>query len=120
VASLADPLRNRAASDPGRLAVVDGSVEMTYGQLNARAEALARALCARGVNRGDVVTMQLPNWWEAVVVYHATMLAGCVLNPIVPIYREREVSFIERQCRPRVVVVPHMFRGSTISRCNSS
>ena len=111
VASLAEPLRDRAATDPGRLAVVDGSVELTYGQLNARAEALARALCARGVNRGDVVTMQLPNWWEAVVVYHATMLAGCVLNPIVPIYREREVSFIERQCRPRVVVVPHMFRG---------
>ena len=111
VASLADPLRRRAATDPGRLAVVDGGVELTYGELYARAEALARALCATGVDRGDVVTMQLPNWWEAAVVYQAAMLAGCVLNPIVPIYREREVSFIERQCRPRVVVVPHLFRG---------
>ena len=111
VASLAEPLQHRAATDPGRLAIVDGTVEVTYGQLNARAEALARALCARGISRGDVVTMQLPNWWEAAVVYQATMLVGCVLNPIVPIYRGREVSFIERQCRPRVVVVPHVFRG---------
>ena len=111
VASLAEPLQSRAATDAGRLAIVDGTVELTYGQLNARADALARALCARGVSRGDVITMQLPNWWEAAVVYQATMLAGCVLNPIVPIYREREVSFIERQCRPRVVVVPHVFRG---------
>src|SRR5687768_5598196 len=111
VASLADPLRHRAAIDPDRLAVVDGTVELTYAELNERAEALARSFIARGVERGDVVTMQLPNWWEAAVVYQATMLAGCVLNPIVPIYREREVSFIERQCRPRVVVIPHVFRG---------
>ncbi|HUP76117.1 MAG TPA: AMP-binding protein [Acidimicrobiales bacterium] len=111
VASLAEPLRNRAATDPARLAVVDGSVELTYAELDERAQSLARAMCARGVERGDVVTMQLPNWWEAAVVYQATMLLGCVLNPIVPIYRAREVSFIERQCRPRVVVIPHVFRG---------
>ena len=111
VTSLAEPLRRRAASDPSRLAIVDGSVQLNYGELFARADSLARALCARGVRPGDVVTMQLPNWWEAVVVYHATMLAGCVLNPVVPIYRERELSFIERQCQPRVVVVPQMFRG---------
>jgi cyclohexanecarboxylate-CoA ligase len=111
VRSLADPIRRRAAAEPNRLAVVDGDAELSYGELHARAEALARALRARGVGVGDVVTMQLPNWWEAAVVYQAAMLAGCVLNPIVPIYRERELSFIERQCRPRVVVVPHVFRG---------
>ena len=111
VASLAEPLQRRAATDTDRLAVVDGAVELTYGELAARSTALARAWCASGVSRGDVVTMQLPNWWEAAVVYQAAMLAGCVLNPIVPIYREREVSFIERQCQPRVVVVPHVFRG---------
>jgi cyclohexanecarboxylate-CoA ligase len=111
VSSLADPLRRRAASDPTRLALVDGAVELTYAELYARSEALAGALIARGVRAGDVITMQLPNWFEAAVVYQAAMLAGCVLNPIVPIYRERELSFIERQCAPRVVVVPHVFRG---------
>jgi cyclohexanecarboxylate-CoA ligase len=111
VSSLADPLRRRAASDPARLALVDGSVELSYGELLARSEAFAGALLAHGIRAGDVITMQLPNWWEAAVVYQAAMLTGCVLNPIVPIYRERELSFIERQCAPRVVVMPHEFRG---------
>src|SRR5689334_6614281 len=102
VTSLADPLRRRAARDPARLALVDGAVQLTYAELLAQSEAVAGALVARGVRAGDVVTMQLPNWWEAAVVYQAAMLAGCVLNPIVPIYRERELSFIERQCAPRV------------------
>ncbi|HEV8298338.1 MAG TPA: AMP-binding protein [Acidimicrobiales bacterium] len=110
-ASLAAPLRERAAVDPDRLAIVDGDVRLSYRELAARAESCARALRAHGVAPGDVLTMQLPNWWEAAVVYQAAMLAGCVLNPVVPIYRERELGFIERQCAPRVVVVPHRFRG---------
>jgi cyclohexanecarboxylate-CoA ligase len=109
--TLAEPLRHRAAVDPDRLAVVDGAVRLTYAELAARAEACARGLRAHGVGPGDVLTMQLPNWWEAAVVYQAAMLAGCVLNPVVPIYRERELSFIEAQCRPSAVVVPHEFRG---------
>jgi cyclohexanecarboxylate-CoA ligase len=108
--TLADPLRRRAAVDPDRLAVVDGAVRLTYAELADRAEACARGLRAHGHEPGDVLTMQLPNWWEAAVVYQAAMLAGSVLNPVVPIYRERELSFIERQCRPRAVVIPHDFR----------
>jgi cyclohexanecarboxylate-CoA ligase len=108
---LAAPLRSRAAVDPDRLAVVDGAVRLTYAQLSNRAESFARALRAHGIGPGDVLTMQLPNWWEAAVVEQAAMLAGCVLNPVVPIYRQRELAFIERQCAPRVVVVPHEFRG---------
>ena len=110
-ASLSDPLRRRAQTDPDRLAIVDGDVQLTYGELSARAESWARGLIALGLRPGDVLTMQLPNWWEAAVVYQAAMIAGCVLNPVVPIYRERELGFIGRQCAPRAVVVPHRFRG---------
>lgn len=55
--------------------------------------------------------MQLPNWWEAVVVFHAVVRLGAVLNPVVTIYRERELGFITRQSRPTVIVTPHRFRG---------
>jgi cyclohexanecarboxylate-CoA ligase len=64
-----------------------------------------------GVGKGDVVSFQLPNWLEAVVVHHATVRLGAVSNPIVPIYRAREVGFILRQARSRVFVVPDVFRG---------
>ena len=109
--SLASPLRVRADTDPERVAVVEGDTRLTYAELSERAESCARALRSHGIHRGDVMTMQLPNWWEAAVIYQAAMLVGCVLNPVVPIYRQREMTFIERQCRPRVVVMPHVFRG---------
>jgi len=73
-------------------------------------ERVGRSLRALGVGRGDVVTVELPNWWETSVVIHAVLRIGGVPNPVVPIYRDREMSFIIAQARPRVVVVPHRFR----------
>jgi cyclohexanecarboxylate-CoA ligase len=58
-----------------------------------------------------VVTVQLPNWWETIVVMQAVLRVGAVVNPVVPIYRDREVEFILGQAAPRLVVVPHRFRG---------
>ena len=43
---------------------------------------MAGGLRARGVRRGDVVAWQLPNWWEAVVLFHACWRSGAVAAPI--------------------------------------
>lgn len=106
-------LERRATGSPDDVAVVDGGngTRVTYGELAGASAALAGALAERGVGAGDVITMQLPNWWEAAVVFHATARLGAVLNPVVPIYREHEVGFIVRQARPRVIVTPQRFRG---------
>ena len=40
-----------------------------------------------GVSPGDVVAYQLPNWWEAVVVFLAAARIGAVVNPLLPIFR---------------------------------
>ena len=100
------------AADAGaeRLALVDGDTRLTYGELLVRARAVASGLRTLGAGPGDVLTMQTPNWWESAVLHHALMLAGLVVNPVVPIYRDAEVTFILRQARPKVVVVPHVFR----------
>lgn len=107
-----------AARAPGALAVVEGRVRLDYGALSARAVRLAGHLSGHlsgsglgVVAPGDVVTFQLPNWWEATVVYQALSRLGAVVNPVVPIYRERELSFILRQAAPSAVVIPHRFRG---------
>lgn len=96
---------------PDSLAVVEGRVRIGYGDLQARAARLAGWLSGRGVGFGDVVTFQLPNWWEATVVYQALSRLGVVVNPVVPIYRERELSFILGQAAPSAMVIPHRFRG---------
>ncbi|MFF0366425.1 AMP-binding protein [Micromonospora sp. NPDC005087] len=94
-----------------RLALTEGGRRFTYGELTDLTGRLAGALAGIGVHQHDVVTVELPNWWEAALTFHALAWAGCVTNPVVPIYRQDELTFILRQARSAVVVVPHVFRG---------
>ncbi|HVL32692.1 MAG TPA: AMP-binding protein [Actinomycetota bacterium] len=96
---------------PGDVAVIDGDVRLDFATLAGRAAALARHLEALGVRRGDVVSWVLPNWWEAVAVHHAVLLAGAISNPVNPAFRERELSFVLDQAQPAVVVAAATWRG---------
>jgi cyclohexanecarboxylate-CoA ligase len=100
-----------AAMRPEAVAVVDGVATLTYQNLERSVRAASASLAALGVGRGEVVSWQLPNWHEAVILHHAVLRLGAVSNPIVPIYRHREVGYILRQAESQVVVVPGDFRG---------
>lgn len=100
-----------ARSRPGAVAVTDGTVTVTYGELERSVQAIAAGLAGLGVGGGEVVSWQLPNWPEAVALHHGVLRLGAVSNPIIPIYRQREVGYILAQARSRVVVVPGTFRG---------
>jgi cyclohexanecarboxylate-CoA ligase len=91
--------------------VTDGVTTVTYGELERSVRAVAAGLAKLGVERGEAVSWQLPNWHEAVVLHHAVLRLGAVSNPIVPIYRQREVGYILAQASSRLVVVPETFRG---------
>jgi cyclohexanecarboxylate-CoA ligase len=109
---LADAYVAAAAADhPAAVAVVDGAATLTYENLERSVRAAAASLAALGVSRGEVVSWQLPNWHEAVILHHAVLRLGAVSNPIVPIYRHREVGYILQQAESAVVVVPGNFRG---------
>jgi len=58
------------------VALVDGGHRLTYAQLGEQAATMASGLAAMGIGAGDVVTMQLPNWWESSVVYQALCRSG--------------------------------------------
>jgi len=109
--TLADCAMRMAQHAPERVAVVDGTHELTFGQVMEQARVLAAAFAARGLQPGDVVSFQLPNWSEAMVLNVAACLAGLVVNPIVPIYREAEVGYILRDARAKAFFVPHTFRS---------
>jgi len=104
---VADAARRR----PDAVAVVDGSHSLTYAELDRSVDAVAAGLARLDVAAGEVVSWQLPNWHEAVILHHAVLRIGAVSNPIVPIYRSHEVGFILAEARSRVVVVPQVFRG---------
>jgi cyclohexanecarboxylate-CoA ligase len=107
----ASHLDDCAAKIPHQLAVVEGDMRLTYAELASAASRVAGGLRARGIAQGDVATMQMPNWWESTVAFQALTRLGCVVNPVVPIYREHEMGFIVDQARPAVIVIPHRFRG---------
>jgi cyclohexanecarboxylate-CoA ligase len=100
-----------AALNPAGLAIVDGAVRLSYTELDASIDAVAGALAGLGVGKGDAVSWQLPNWHEAIILHHAVLRIGAVSNPIVPIYRQREVEYILAEAGSTVVVVPQIFRG---------
>lgn len=104
-------LDEAAARYPDQTAVVDRERTFTFAQMHAMVGRAAAGLAARGVHQGDVVSFQLPNWAEAVIIHLAVLKAGAISNPIIPIYRQRELRFILRQSRARVIFVPHVFRG---------
>ncbi len=103
-------LTEGAGAHPERTAIVAGDRRASYGELEAMVARAAGALRALGVGAGDIVSFQLPNWLEAAVVHYASIRLGAASNPISPIYRAREVGFILRQTRSRILVIPATFR----------
>lgn len=83
----------------------------SYRELAAMADRVAVGLHRLGVRRNDVVAMQLPNGWEFVVTYLACSRIGAVVNPMMHIFRERELRFMLGHGQARVLIVPARFRG---------
>lgn len=108
---ITDFLDEHAAATPDKLAFVDSTRQVTFAGLKEEVDRVARGLLARGVGPGDVVSFQLPNCIEWIVVHFAASRIGAVSNPLIPIYREREVGFMVGMARSKVIVVPKEFRG---------
>ncbi|MEX2556207.1 MAG: AMP-binding protein [Actinomycetota bacterium] len=105
-------IEKRAEATPdARLVVDERGDSLTFGGFRDQAERAAAGLLAMGVGEGTVVSWQLPSWKESIVLVAALSRLGAVQNPILPIYREREVGFIVRQARSKLLFVPSEFRG---------
>jgi acyl-CoA synthetase (AMP-forming)/AMP-acid ligase II len=94
------------------LAVVDdGGRRKSYADLERDATALAVHLVDHGVCPGDVVSVQLPNRYEAVVAAVAIQKAAAVINTLLPGYREKELRHILHTACPKAIITPVEYRG---------
>lgn len=75
---LHDYLLDSASRSPDKIALVAGAERWTYGRLAQDTGALAAALIARGVQRGDRVLIVLDNGTEAVIAFWAALRANAV------------------------------------------
>ncbi|RKJ96820.1 cyclohexanecarboxylate-CoA ligase [Alicycliphilus denitrificans] len=105
------------AACPDKLALTAVQVEtggvrrFSYREMAQMADRIAVGLARLGVGPGDVVACQLPNWWQFTLVYLACSRIGAVMNPLMHIFRERELSFMLRHGEAKVMIAPKTFRG---------
>jgi cyclohexanecarboxylate-CoA ligase len=89
----------------------DEPIRLSYRELDARVDRIARGLAALGVGRADVVTWQLPNCWEFIALALACARIGAAANPVMPIFRQHELNFMLNLGESKVFIVPRQFRS---------
>ncbi|MDQ1534574.1 MAG: cyclohexanecarboxylate-CoA ligase [Actinomycetota bacterium] len=96
----------RADASPDRVMLFDGDRVTTFAQYREMVLAAAAGYRDLGVETDSNVSWQLPTWTESAVLVGALCRLGAVQNPMLPIYRYREVSFIAKQTHCSLLVTP--------------
>ncbi|MFJ2444448.1 amino acid adenylation domain-containing protein, partial [Streptomyces sp. NPDC087658] len=98
--SLPDAFQAQVARTPEALAVVAGDVELSYTELNARANRVAHWLIAQGVGPEDVVALALPRSVELIGVILGVLKTGAAYVPVDTEYPADRVAFMLEDARP--------------------
>jgi cyclohexanecarboxylate-CoA ligase len=112
-----DNLDDATSKSPGRTAFVGlnsalrREIRLSYAELADRVDKIAIGLIGLGIGKGDVVAFQLPNWWEFTALFYACNRVGAVANPLMPIFRQRELRFMMGFSDAKIAVVPALWRG---------
>ncbi|WP_261566567.1 AMP-binding protein [Frankia gtarii] len=105
-------VERRAAATPDAVTALDDTgVSLTFRQYRDWAERVAAGLYELGVREGTVVSWQFPTRITSLVLATALARLGAVQNPMLPVYRGREMTFIARQAGTALLLVPGMWRG---------
>ncbi len=83
----------------------------TYAETASQARALACALQELGVEKGDRIALNMPNWPEFVVSVVAAAELGATIVPVNPAYSPRELQFVLRNTEATVVITAERYGG---------
>lgn len=88
----------------------EAEIILNYADLDDRVSRIAANLTSLGIGKGDVVSIQLPNWWEFVAIHLACLRIGAISNPLMPIFRARELEYMVSFAESRILIVPKFFQ----------
>ena len=97
-------LEDRARRSPEKTALVCDGRRLSYAEVDAAANRLARGLAAAGVQRGDRVALYLENSAEAVIGVFATLKAGGVFMVVNPTTKGDKLAFILNNSRATALI----------------
>lgn len=102
----------RAAATPAAaMAVDEAGRALSFAGYRDACLAVAQTLAQHGLGPGQLVSWMLPTRLEALVLVGALARLDAIQNPILPIYRGREVRFIVGQAKPNLLITPGLWRG---------
>lgn len=101
---LAGDLRASAARDPGKVAVVAPGRRLSYGELDAAADRVARGLAALGIERGDRVALFLPNGAPLAEALYGVLRAGAAITPLNPSMKEDKLARVLAHAEAAAVI----------------
>ncbi len=104
-----DFLARSASVYPDKVAVIHGDWRITYRELAERSRRLAAALAARGVGRGDTVSIMAPNVPAMLEAHYGVPLCGAVLNAINYRLDARTIAFILEHAESKVLLTDREF-----------
>lgn len=102
-------LEARVAATPDQLMLVEGDhkkLKATFAEFIHLAEKLAAGLHAQGIGPDSVVAWQMPTRLHSAVLFFALLRLGAVQNPILHLFRERELTDLLTQTKPNWLLVP--------------
>jgi acyl-CoA synthetase (AMP-forming)/AMP-acid ligase II len=105
LSSVPDLLRVQASRVPDEPFVRWRGRSVTYGEFDARTDAMAAGLADLGVTPGDVVSVMLPNCLEFLEAWWAILKAGAVFGPINPAFTAPEAAYVVDDSQAVAVVV---------------
>jgi len=108
--TLLDYLDKAIGNYPDKIALVDKKERVTYRELDAITTRLALGFLNIGIGKGDVISLQLPNWNEFVYAHLAAEKIGAVTNPIIPYYRQKELIYELTLTDSVALIIPSEFR----------
>ena len=108
--TFATVLARRVREAPEREALTDGGRTLSYRELAHGIDRMAARLRALGIEEGDVVTIQLPNWIEFAFVFFALERLGAVAVTVSVDFRSRELEYIMRFSGSKMLVCCAGFR----------
>lgn len=81
-----------SSDDFDRIAVTDGLSNLTYGELKLNVDAFAGALTAKGIKKGDVIAIQVPNSAAFVIAFFGILRIGAIVTTVNQMYSSSEVA----------------------------
>ncbi|WP_159045871.1 condensation domain-containing protein, partial [Streptomyces sp. WM6372] len=103
-ALLPELFETQAARSPHAPAVVGGGVELSYAELNARANRLARHLVACGAGPEKLVAVALPRSVDLVVALLAVLKSGAGYVPVDPEYPADRIAYVLADAGPVLMI----------------